>query len=238
MTRKKPDKPTEVQQRLLAFIQQFDAENGYPPTVREMQTGVGISSPSMVHHNLNHLTRMGYIERDANTSRGLRVVKSFSDQVREATLIVQRTIQDILSIPVVGRIFASQPVQVHTSDFNSFDAETTVEVALSMLPARNLDLSQVYALQVEGDSMIEDMVNDGDILIMQAAQEANNGEMVAVWLGDNGETTLKRFYREQDRIRLQPANPTMEPIYIENDRPIAIQGKVLLIITPMKGRSS
>ena len=108
MARKYPDKPTEVQQQLMAFIQQFDAENGYPPTVRDMQTGVGISSPSMVNHNLQHLVRLGYIERDAHTSRGVRVVKSLSDQVREAASAVQRTIQDVLSIPVVGRIFASQ----------------------------------------------------------------------------------------------------------------------------------
>lgn len=238
MARKKPNKPTEVQKRLLAFIQDFDDEFGYPPTFREMQAKVGISSTAMVNHNLQHLTRLGYIERDAKTSRGVRVVKSLSAQVREAASTVQRTVQDMLSISVVGRIFASQPVQVPSSGFNPFDAETTVNVALSMLPARNLDLSQIYALQVEGDSMIEDMVNDGDILIMQAAQEASNGDMVAVWLGDDEENTLKRFYREKDRIRLQPANPTMDPIYVTDAQSIEIQGKVLLIITPMKGRGS
>ncbi len=231
MTRKKP---TDVQKRLLNFIQHYNAEHGYPPTFREMKNQVGISSTSMVDYNLKHLEKLGFIERDPNTSRGLRVVQHLIDQIQETAITIQRTAQDLLSIPIVGRIVASQPVPVPRSDFNYFDAETTVDVAPNMLPVRNLKLSQIYALQVQGDSMIEDMVNDGDIVIMQRDQETRNGDMVAVWLSDEDETTLKRFYREGNRIRLQPANPTMEPIYISDKRSIEIQGKVLLIITPMK----
>lgn len=231
MTRKKP---TDVQKRLLNFIQHYNAEHGYPPTFREMKNQVGISSTSMVDYNLKHLEKLGFIERDPNTSRGLRVVQHLIDQIQETAITIQRTTQDLLSIPVYGRIVASQPVPVPRSDFNYFDAETTVDVAPSMLPVRNSNMNQLFALQVQGESMIDDMVNDGDILIMQSAQEARNGDMVAVWLSDEDETTLKRFYREKDRIRLQPANPTMEPIYISDKRSIEIQGKVLLIITPMK----
>ncbi len=231
MTRKKP---TDVQKRLLNFIQHYDAENGYPPTFREMKNQVGISSTSMVDYNLKHLEKLGLIERDPNTSRGLRVVQHLIDQIQESAITIQRTTQDLLSIPVYGRIVASQPVPIPRSDFNFFDAETTVDVAPSMLPVRNSNVNQLFALQVQGESMIDDMVNDGDIVIMQSAQEARNGDMVAIWLSDEDETTLKRFYREKDRIRLQPANPTMEPIYISDKRSIEIQGKVLLIITPMK----
>ena len=231
MTRKNP---TDVQKRLLNFIQEYDAKYGYPPTIREMQDKVGISSTSVVDYNLKSLEALGIIKRDSKNSRGLRVVMPIYEQVQGAISVVHQTAKDLLSIPLVGRIVASQPVPMPSSFFNYFDADTTIDVALSMLPVRKSNITELFALQVEGDSMIEDMVNDGDIVVMQSDQEIGNGDMVAVWLSDEDETTLKRFYREKDRIRLQPANPTMEPIYISDKRSIEIQGKVLLIITPMK----
>jgi repressor LexA len=116
---------------------------------------------------------------------------------------------------------------VPSSDFNYFDAETTVSVAQSLLPSQT---DELFALEVDGDSMIDAMVNDGDIVIMRKAAQARNGELVAVWLNDNEETTLKYFYLEDGRVRLQPANPTMKPIYVDDPSTVEIQGKVVMVV--------
>ncbi len=218
---------------LFASIQQFIQENDYPPTIREMQEMETISTTSLVKHYLDRLEEHGYIDRVPNKSRSLRVLKPAHKKYQGAVLASRPAMQNLLSIPIIGRIFASQPVPVPPSDFDYFTSEDTVEIAGSMLPVKHNQLEQLYALQVKGNSMIEDMVNDGDILIMQSAQEASNGDMVAIWLSDEDETTLKRFYREKDRIRLQPANPEMKPIYIDDKRSIRVQGKVLLIVKPV-----
>jgi repressor LexA len=111
-----------------------------------------------------------------------------------------------------------------------FDPESTIEIARSMLSTREKDTEKLFALEVTGLSMIDAMVNDGDIIIMKPAQTANNGEMVAVWMDDNNETTLKYFYNEGTQIRLQPANPLMDPIYVKNPSQLRIQGKVVMIV--------
>ena len=106
-------------------------------------------------------------------------------------------------------------------------------MARSLLPARERGKNELFALEVQGDSMIDAMVNDGDIVIMKQAQEARNGEMVAVWLDDRDETTLKYFYKEDGRVRLQPANPTMKPIIVDDPAAVKIQGKVVMVIRQM-----
>jgi repressor LexA len=146
-------------------------------------------------------------------------------------MTVQPKVQDVWRISVVGSIVAGQPIPFPSSDFSSYGNEDFVEIVPSQLPYRNLNPSEVYALRVKGISMIDDMINDGDTVIMQKTNQAENGDTVAVWLPDAEETTLKRFYREKDRIRLQPANPTMDPIYISNTQSIEIQGKVLQTIS-------
>ena len=115
------------------------------------------------------------------------------------------------------------------SEGSYFDPESTVEIARSLLPARE-KISDLFALEVDGLSMIDAMVNDGDIVIMKRTQSANNGEMVAVWLEDTDETTLKYFFKEGSHVRLQPANPTMGPIIIDNPERLRIQGKVVMIV--------
>ena len=139
---------------------------------------------------------------------------------------------DLVSIPVAGRIVASAPLPMPTSDLSYYDSETSVEIARSLLPTR--DVSDLFALEVSGDSMIDAMINDGDIVVMKKAQSANNGEMVAVWLDDKDETTLKYFYKESNRIRLQPANPNMGPIYVDNPKSLRIMGKVVMVIRQIK----
>jgi repressor LexA len=148
-----------------------------------------------------------------------------SQAIRE---IARRT-TELLSIPVWGRIGASLPVPMPAAEGSYFDPESTVEIARSLLPSRE-KVNELFALEVSGLSMIDAMVNDGDIVIMKRTQSANNGEMVAVWLEDTDETTLKYFYNESGHVRLQPANPTMGPIIIDNPERVRVQGKVIMIV--------
>jgi repressor LexA len=235
MTRKKPTPLKPKARRLLSFIQNFMDEHGYQPSYRDMMAHLGYATTSAVDYQLKKLIELGYIERSPNVARSLRVVQEMVDRSQKVGTSLHRTAQDILKIPIVGRIVASAPIPVPASSFTHFDAETAIDIAMSMLPKKNVDLQQLFALEVDGDSMVDDMVNDGDIVIMQAGQETRNGDMVAVLLPEKDETTLKRFYYEpnHNRYRLQPANPTMEPIYISDQEEIQIQGKVLMIISPM-----
>jgi repressor LexA len=211
--------------KILEVVASFNEGNGYPPSIREIGKEANISSTSVVNYYLEQLEEMGYIERDSNISRGVRLIKNAAGDLLSD---MENALKNLLRIPLVGRIVASAPVPVPQSDFSYYDAESMVEVARSLIPTR--DTSDLFALEVQGDSMIDAMVNDGDIVIMQKAQEARNGEMVAVWLQDRDETTLKYFYREKNRVRLQPANPTMGPIYVDDPKSLRVQGKVVMVI--------
>ncbi len=228
MARQRSKTLTERQKRILEVLAWFQEKRGYPPSIREICDQANISSTSVVNYYLDQLEEMGHIERDGGVSRGIRLVKPLSEiqHVKEA---VQNAVDELLRIPLAGRIFASIPVPVPGSDFSYYDTESMIEVARSMLPAREKG-TDLFALEVKGDSMIDAMVNDGDIVIMKHAHEARNGELVAVWLTDREETTLKYFYLENGRVRLQPANPSMNPIYIDDPSVVEIQGKVVLVI--------
>jgi repressor LexA len=225
MARKRKPGLSERQKKILQVLESFQEENGYPPSIREICDLADISSTSVVNYYLEQLQEMNYIERDTRVSRGIRLLQPLT----EAVGAVRQAVEELLRVPIVGRIVASAPAPVPPSDFSYYDAESMVEVARSMLPGRE-KADELYALEVDGDSMIDAMVNDGDIVIMKRASEARNGEMVAVWLSGDNETTLKYFYKENGRIRLQPANPTMGPIYIDNPRDVEIQGKVVMVI--------
>lgn len=242
MTRKRKPGLSERQKSVLNAVEAFYRENGYPPTIREICEAADISSTSVADYYIKQLVEKGYIERGENISRGLRIIRSangdkfsWGERVQQAVDVVN----EILRIPKLGRIVASAPAPVPASDFNYFDAESMVEVARSLLPAREKG-DDLFALEVQGDSMIDAMVNDGDLVIMKPASDARNGEMVAVWLDDRDETTLKYFYRENGRIRLQPANPTMGPIYVDNPAAVRIMGKVVMVIrqVPYTGRAN
>jgi repressor LexA len=225
MARKRKPGLSERQKKILQVLESFQDKNGYPPSIREICDLADISSTSVVNYYLEQLQEMNYIERDTRVSRGIRLLQPLT----EAVGAVRQAVEELLRVPIVGRIVASAPAPVPPSDFSYYDAESMVEVARSMLPGREKG-DELYALEVDGDSMIDAMVNDGDIVIMKRASEARNGEMVAVWLSGDNETTLKYFYKENGRIRLQPANPTMGPIYIDNPRDVEIQGKVVMVI--------
>jgi len=226
--------------KIMALLQEYAENEGYPPSIREIGERTGITSTSVVNYYLEQLEKWGFIERDRRISRGLRVVPEKLAEVggllRTVANTVNDTVNDFLHIPVIGRIGASLPMPVPASDFNYYDAETGVDVARSLLPARKVD--GLFALEVQGESMIDAMVNDGDIVIMRKLEnnsEAKNGEMVAVWLPERDETTLKYFYKEKEGYRLQPANPTMQPIMIKSSEKLEIKGKVVMVIRKIGG---
>lgn len=228
----------ERHHKILDVLERFTDQNGYPPSIREIGKRTNISSTSVVNYYLDQLEEDGYIERDRNVSRGVRLLKNKSGQLYEqAAQLVEKArerVDELFQIPIVGRIVASAPVPVPSSDFSYYDEESMVEVARNMIPQR--DKQDLFALEVQGDSMIDAMVNDGDIVIMKRASEAKNGEMVAIWLADRDETTLKYFYKENGQVRLQPANPTMQPIIVDNPRAVRIQGKVVMVIRQVSQR--
>nr|MBN1229431.1 transcriptional repressor LexA [Anaerolineae bacterium] len=201
------------QEAILKFIGEFIEENGYPPTIREIGKACKITSTSVVNYNLNKLEREGLINRDREVSRGLR-------------LTAQRPSENMFRIPLVGRIVASEPVPVPSSDFKIFGDDEAIELTKDLVTPQE----DLFALQVQGDSMVDAMIGDGDIVIMRPHKDVKNGDLVAVWLKDREETTLKRIYRENERIRLQPANPNMAPIYIENPAQVRVQGRVVAVL--------
>lgn len=229
---------SERHRKIMEFLTKFQDSNGYSPSIRQIGDSIGVKSTSLVDYYLNQLLEMGYIERENRISRSIRVVlpvkeeTSIPTKVADAIRNAGNALSDLISIPLAGRIVASSPLPMPTSDLNYYDAESSVDIARSLLPSR--DVSELFALEVDGDSMIDAMVNDGDIVVMKKTSTANNGDMVAVWLDDKDETTLKYFYKEAKRIRLQPANPNMGPIYVENPKSLRIMGKVVLVIRQVK----
>jgi repressor LexA len=215
----------ERHKKILRFLEKYQSENGYPPSIREIGENTSISSTSVVNYYLNQLEEMNYIERESNVSRGIRLMRNLEGQLLKAA----QTVTDMFTIPVIGRIVAGEPVPVPSSDFNYYDQETGIDIARSLLPPKE-KAEDLFALEVQGDSMIDAMVNDGDIVVMRPITQASNGEMVAVWLADRDETTLKYFFLENGRVRLQPANPLMSPIIIDDPAHVQVQGKVILVI--------
>lgn len=196
--------------RILDFINEFIDQKGYAPTIAEIQNACGISSKSVVEYHLRALEREGRIRRSAEISRSIEV----TSMGRRARVL-----------PLLGTIAAGQPIPVPTEETWQSVALDTVEIPAEVVPAG----TQAYTLRVKGKSMIDALVDDGDVVILEATNTASNGDMVAAWLIDRGEATLKRLYLEPGRIRLQPANPSMAPIYIDPDK-IQIQGKVIGVL--------
>ncbi len=216
-------------QKILAFLQSYSQEKGYPPSIREIGNQTQISSTSVVNYYLNQLEEMGFISRGSNVSRGINLLKTASGNVMQNVKRTAQALSDLVSIPLVGNIVAGEPMPIPASDFSYYDPDSGIDIARSLLPAGDAP-EDLYALKVHGDSMIDAMVNDGDIVVMKKVNTAYNGEMVAIWLNDREETTLKYFYLENGRVRLQPANPSMQPIYINDPSTVEVQGKVVLVI--------
>ena len=212
------------QAKILKMLRDFGEEFGYPPTIRQIGEKVGISSTSVVSYNLKVLERRGYVERDPDVSRGLRLMQEETDAFDQAGQRADAA--RLVSVPLYGVIAAGEPIPVPDSDFPDSGLD---RITLTTEVLRETD--EVYALRVRGDSMIDALINDGDIVIMRHQRTAESGDLVAAWLKDEKETTLKCYHLETDRslVRLQPANPAMEPIYVHPSN-LEIQGKVILVI--------
>lgn len=218
-------KLSERQRNMLRYIERYIQDHGFPPTIRQIGENTGINSTSVVNYNLNKLVQAGYLTRSQHVSRGLRLngpvpggeKKSKGVHVADAPL----------RIPLIpdATIFAGPLTNV--PDDYKYDEDDLMEVTADMLGGT--DPAQAYALKVKGESMIDAMIREGDIVIFRKQDTAKNGDMVAVWLTDRSETTLKYFYKEGSKVKLQPAHPTMEPIYVEAKH-CHIQGKVLSVI--------
>ena len=217
---KKAKSLSRRQEQILDFIETFLNQNAYPPTIREIQKDLDISSTSVVDYNLNALEERGFIRRNRHISRGIELV-GFSSALPS----------NVVSIPVVGRIAAGEPIEV-PEDYAAGEFAESVTYPLAMLPKVTDGL---YALRVRGHSMVDALINDGDLVILKPQETAVNGETVAVWLKNERETTLKRFYLEGSRVRLQPANVTMQPIYTEATN-VAVQGKLVGVIRAVENR--
>ena len=203
------------QQRILEFIRQFLDEHQYPPTVRDIQAGCEISSTSVVDYNLRILQREGHLRRFAEVSRGIELL---GEERRGSR-------RDVIQVPILGNIAAGEPLPIPSS--GSWHDEELESVDLPPFLARGK--SQVYGLRVKGVSMIDAYIADGDLVLLEQVEHPENGDMVAAWLTDEEEVTLKHFHLENGMVRLQPANATMEPIMIPADK-VAVRGRVVGVV--------
>ncbi len=215
----------ERKQKIIECIARTVAERGYPPSVREIADAVGLASTSAVHHHLTALEREGLLQRGSHASRALRltprgeaVLTTAARQAKSSSRVTPFRMpveRDVLSLPVLGEIAAGQPIEAYDDGAESLDVPRSMQ-------ARD----DSYVLRVRGKSMIDALIDDGDYVVVQPQATARDGDIVVALLEDNG-VTLKRFYREKDRIRLQPANAEMEPIYASE---VQVQGKVVGVI--------
>jgi repressor LexA len=205
---------SETREKVLQFIRRFREKKGYAPTVREIANGCKISSPSVVQYHLDSLEQEGLISRAREKFRSINLTKE--KEIEEHKQI---------DIPVLGVIAAGHPVWVPPAD--TWDAASERIAVSTQLLARGK--KNVYALRVRGNSMVDAMIADGDIVIMEPAKRVNNGDVVAAWLKNEQEITLKKIHFEGGQVRLQPCNPYMMPIYHRTDN-VEIQGRVIAVI--------
>ena len=190
-------------------------ENGIPPTVRDIQKACDISSTSVVDYNLDKLEQAGYINRRPDVARGIKILDQDGQPVSNAP-----------RVQIVGAIAAGIPIPAWSTEASESSQEfDTVEVA----PELQRQHGTLFALRVKGTSMIDALIDDGDVVIIKPSDTVNNGETVVAWLKEEEETTLKKFYAEGSQVRLQPANSTMDPIYCAADN-VEVRGKVVSVI--------
>ncbi len=193
------------QKQILDFIRQYIQKNGFSPTLTEIAHALGVSSLATVHEHLTTMAKKGIIKRYQGSVRGIEIVKpETASSMNEVEL------------PVLGLIAAGQPIEPHT------DPNASLSVPPGMLSGKK----RAYVLQVKGNSMVEEGILEGDFVVIEQKETAHNGEIVVAIL-ENGFATLKRFFKEATRIRLEPANSQMAPIFAKN---VQIQGKVVGVI--------
>ncbi|MFC1902868.1 transcriptional repressor LexA [Chloroflexota bacterium] len=213
---------TSKQHNIIDFISRFLVDNGFPPSIREIVAECGISSTSVVNYNLNILEREGYIRRHPEVSRGIELLSRYLSH------------KPTLQVPIIGQIAAGEPIPVPIPDaWDVAAASETLEVTEDLTMGRE----KVYALKVKGWSMVDALISDGDIVLVQYVNVVENGEMAVIWLKAEKEVTLKKFYADDSgRVRLQPANSQMQPIYVEPGN-VEIQGRVIAVIRPLGSKA-
>ena len=209
---------SERQKRILQFIGEFLDEHNYPPTVRDIQTGCEVSSTSVVDYNLRILQREGHLRRQNEVSRGIELLGTG-----------RRSTANVVTIPILSNIAAGQPLAVPSQDDWENENTERMELPTSLTKGRE----NVFGVRVKGQSMIDALITDGDLVLLEPTNSASNGDMVAAWLRDHQEVTLKRFFLENGRVRLQPANPAMDPIYVPADK-VSVQGRVVGVIRSVR----
>jgi repressor LexA len=214
-----PDALSNRQKEILNYIEDFVQDQGYPPAIRQIQEKLNISSTSVVAYNLKALEGKGLLKRQGKVSRGITIPQ---------TTPVRVNVREFTQVPLLGVITAGQPLP-DPEDTSSESAEM-IEVPPDVAPAEKL--KDVYALRVRGHSMIDALIDDGDIVLLRKQETAENGQMVAARLQDENSVTLKKFYKDGSRVRLQPANVTMDPIYTEASN-VRIEGRVVGVLRQM-----
>ena len=202
---------SKKRKQVLEAITGFLDRHKYPPSVRDIVQMCSMSSTSVADYHLKALERDGYIRRESGVSRGIEVIG------------YDRNSSDTFKAPLLGAIAAGEPLPVPTSE--PWASLETLDVPEDLISGRE----NVYALKVKGTSMIDALIDDGDIVLLQHSDTADDGDMVAAWLASEEEVTLKRLYREEDRIRLQPANSQMAPIYVDPSN-LSVKGRVIGVI--------
>jgi repressor LexA len=207
------DAPTKRQTQILDFIKSFIAEKHYAPSVRQIGKAVNLASPSTVHMHLQALENKGLISRGKEEARAIVVLDKPDPNAPPATNIIELD-RNTVALPVLGRVAAGEPIF----------AEQNVEDTFA-LPQQVVGDTSSFMLTIKGESMIDAGIYDGDYVVVKEQSNANNGDIVVALLGE--EATVKTFYKEKDRIRLQPQNQTMEPIYATDAK---ILGKVVALL--------
>ena len=193
-------KLSDKQRLILAFIEVFIDDHDYPPTVRDIQTGCDISSTSVVSYNLDRLEELGYLNRHSDVSRGLSLSNSRTSAPEPLSI-------DTVAVPLLGTIAAGSPFPMPENDtWSDLSGSELIDLPQAITGTGN----GVYALKVRGESMIDALISDGDLVIMEQATSVRNGQMAAVRIKSDNTTTLKHFYSEGPRTRLEPANSQME----------------------------
>lgn len=230
---------SDRQKNMIQFIAEFVSEHNFPPTIREIGQAVGISSTSVVKYNLSKLEKDELILRQKEVSRGLSLNwPKLAEMGLAADLEGADTYLETgnghnldlfaaLRVPVLGPIAAGQPIQVEPQHWDNADEWIELNSSLFRKPA------DLYALRVQGDSMIDASVLDGDIVILRHQNKAENGEMVAAWIEEENETTLKRFYLRGDKVQLQPCNPAY-PVMEYPANKVRVEGKVVSVIRTLE----
>jgi len=208
-------KLSEKQRIILAFIRDFVQEYGYPPAIREIQLGCHFSSTSVVDYNLKWLERGEFIRRSKEIARGIELLGAGGERVSSV---------GHPSIPILGSIAAGEPLPIFPENF-SLESMDTVEIPESFLP----NAGQIFALRVKGLSMIDALIDDGDIVLVKQTTDADEGQMVVAWLKEERSATLKHIYRVGEWIQLRPANSQMPPVFTKATN-VEIQGRVVGVI--------